>query len=720
MPGPFPQDGQSYYGDEDLLSMGRAAGYIPAEPEVEAGIPNTEMSTMQGGLTQPDYLPETLTTVTQPGATDQIPQLSSGFGVGYGQTSFSGNTFDRTEQKAKGLYGAYQEADQKAQASGANMAGVAGMAHDSAVDAEAQKAKAEAARIHAQGREALVMQRLQDDFAVEEAKINAESQATANQAKMDYLAALHDFRGAKVDPQQFWKGMNGGTQFGMLASAFVHDFLGAKGINTSAMSTFNRAVDQNIDAQIQAIKNKGEVAEGFKSLWWMQRNQSASDTEARTRVRGFLLEGAKQKIIANMAQYESALASAQGQAAIAKIDEELAKTLIEVYKHTDQNALALRNQALQKWEAQLRASIDQQNVNLRAQELAQKQLEAKGGKNPFANYLADTSVSGGGKLRWEIIAGTPAQQDEIRQKFGHQGAVDQEVLELQSMMAKVGSLPSDKIPAFLQSQEGAALLAKRDRLAYNLAYLKSGMNMRESEVEHFKRQFPIDTWLTRGDRDKIIADTANGEKRLIFGAYAPFLREVGENEAIEVEPGKSVKLRDIPMSPYFNRPGEMPSGVPGAGAYQNNLSIITPAEPDMADHLRRQAGEFLAPAVKDAELTGEDKTADVVEAKGKFIKQNPQYAEGATRLDQDPNAKSDIVRNSDKALVDLARLAAAGGTSGKQAYDMLKNRASSYLNQGNKDDEEGAFAAYLMTELESAYGEVSTGYSTEAPQPTVR
>lgn len=719
----------------DIVALARAAGYLPndggsgdpsAAPDAAGtgdinGLSDPAPPPMSGGLTPPTYVPDNM----GPASAPQTPPLSSmgaSVGAGMGYRGFNGGAYGRVSKTEGDLQKDLAAADAMA-ASGANQqAAVAGQWVPGARQAATDQAHAMAEKATQDGRNAVVMQRLQDDFAADEARINAESQAASNQAKADYVAALADFRAAKVDPAQLWHNMNGGERFGMLASAFVHDFLGAKGINTSAMSTFNKAIDRNIDAQIQAIKTKGEVAEGFKSLWYMQRNQSASDAEARARVRGFLLEGTKQQVIANMAQYESALATAQGQSAVAAIDKELSTTLIEVYRHADANAIQLRNQAIDKWKAKLQASIEQQNVSLRAQELAQRKKEAAPKEtNPWATYIPDTSASGGGKIRYQIIAGSTPKQDELREQIGAISNFDDQMGQFTALMRKIKSTaPGTTINAleFMRTPEGARLIQLRNSMARSLAYAKSGKQVNKEEFDHFVNQMPIESWITNGGRETIWAQTSEILRNEAFSKLAPFVREIGDNETITAPDGSVHKLREIAISPHFNAPGEVPTGVPGEAAAIENHAIISPPPKGMEERTREEANKYLRPADKGESISGDTDllTEGIVDAKTAFLKENPDFATkdpaapepsaleklGTVKRTGEPGPTKGVpISRSDKGLMMLAR-AAQGGDP--KAMAQLKMFAGEYINKGVRD-QESMFAAYLLNSISPGSGD---------------
>ncbi len=698
----MPWDPYGNIDDETLLSLAQQSGYIP-EPAQGMGLSNEGPQ-----LTPPEPLvsPET---VPAPAPLQPGQGRSMGMGASYGGYSEAQN--QKVSRGDAALNAQLNQAGAQAQAAGAPLLQSAELSRTTAQRAELEKTQANSEMITAGGVQAGLMGKLQDDFAAEEAQINAESTALSNQSKADYLSSLMDFRASKVDPAQLWSNMTGGERFGTLATAFVHDFLGARGIHTSAMDTFNKAIDRNIESQIQGIKVKGEVAEGFKSLWYMQRNQSASDAEARVRVRGFLLEGAKQAVVANMAQYESALASAQGQAAIAKIDEEFSKNLIEIYKHVDANTLALRNQAIDRWKAKLHASMEQQSLNLRAQEMEQRERLAKASQpqtNPMSKYIPDTSASGGGRIKYEFHAGSPAKQDEIRERLGALSAYDNQAAQLQDLMRNTSVITDKRITSFLQSPEGARLIAARDNLVMQQVIADSGKAFTKEEVAARTALYPIETWLTRGDRSKIIADTIESQRDITFGRMAPFVREIGKDE---LAPDGVTKLRDIEMSPHFNAPGEVPTGVPNEAAATANFLVQNPVPPDSTE-LRRHEGLALiqGPDTNEPYSSLDGKIPSYAEkAHKEFVKAYPQF-EDKGEESYDVTGKKihaqpkNTVHNYE---VGLSKLKSSAEDGDEVAYRQLIKEATPYLNGSyatgingqTEPDAQSVFATFLLYQL---------------------
>lgn len=666
--------------DEDLLALGRQAGYLPEEQNSGETIAPPEPPAMNQGLTPPFYN-------HQSPPADSGPVTTGGMAsVGTSYRGFSDPGYNRISKHDSELTASYKRADAEA-AQGANRdASILQQAAPGAIDAEKAKAQALSDQALEQGRGALVMQRLQDSFAVEEAKMNAQATAQSNQAKADYLAALNDFRAAKVDPAQLWRNMGTGDRIGMITTAFVHDFLGAKGIHTSAMDTFNKAIDRNIDAQIQAIKTKGEVAEGFKSLWYMQRNQSASDAEARTRVRGFLLEGAKQQVVANMAQYESALASAQGKQAIAKIDEELAKNLIAVYQHADTNALQLRNQALEQWRTKVNASLEQQSINLKREELERQKKKDEKDAMKVLEPIYDPEDH---TAHWVFNPNLNLKDDEkaaVRTRLAAINEVNRSLEKLKELV-RTGNKTFDLVNGTrLANTTGQQYEALANRIAHGMAKANNE-RATDQDVAQFRQGLPPATHLNQGDIEKIIASTQQDilNQSKVLSTYAMDLPEGSRG--------------------YYGTSAS-DEGFGASNVVAKNT--ISPPPKGKEELIREEADKYLRPADKNDSIAKDEDslTEGIVEAKQRFLGTNPQFetqgvSAGQQLQDQlDSKPTGDITR-ADKGLMMLARAAQGGDTI---ALNQLKQYAGAYINAGSHD-EESMWAAFLLNEIQPGAGD---------------
>src|SRR5574338_139399 len=677
-------------GDDELLALARQAGVLPQEeaPPVEEQTRQNfhtwvpEQLGYNQNYTDPTQVPES--SPTTPGVQNPSEvKNSQAVGVGMTHSGFSEGQFAKTGQTLHGLDADYAKINAQVGQRTQDYTRAAMMPVAGQINAAQSVARANVDKINAQGEQALVMQRLQDDFAAEETKAYAQAQAMSNQAKQDYLAALADFRASKVNPAQLWGKMTGGERFGTLVTAFVHDFLGAKGINTSAMATFNKAIDRNIDAQIQAIKTKGEVAEGFKSLWWMQRTQAASDAEARARIRGFLLEGTKQAIVSNMAQYESALASAQGQAAIAEIDKELSNTLIEIYKHADANAVALRNQALEKWKARLQASMEQQGLNLRAQELdlQRKKLDAET-KTPSIEPIYDPET---GRAQWYFQPWVQKEERiKTRETMEALHALNADFNDLRELQRQADSIADPLARSRLADTVHQKMDALATRMAHNFAKA-NGERATDQDVQDFLKGMRQMTWLNQGDADKLIAFT---QETMIRPALSK-LKTVAFDMPKELQD----KYGTTASTPAF------------AGSLADAHNTSSPPPKTSQEIQRESALKGLAPEVKNQAVPDEELTPELQKAHEEAKRQYPMFfgkketpftgTVGPEMIRQlSESVSGSEVKEFERTMVHLRDLAASGDV---QARGQLEAMAKPYLNPTGSgtsvsEDPESVFA----------------------------
>lgn len=465
--------------DEDLLA---AAGVAPAqEPSEDRGAAS---GSAEGPITQPSQLNDgLLPPIPAPTKTKQ--------GVSVSRSGFSPS---KNAQVRRGPGAALDRRIGAIEDQGAERLAVQQApfvaANDEAVAAAHATTAAEVEQLTALGHQKALLARLQTDFDTRTNELMVLADAETKQAKADYVAALTDYRAQRVNPAQLWDNMTGGEHVGMLAAAFVQDFLGARGIQTSAMATFNKAIDRNIDSQIQNIKMKGDVAQGFKTLWDMQVAESKSMQEARTRMRGFMLEGARTAVEAHMAQFDAALVTAKGQAAIAKLDEELAKNIFDVTKHVDAATSQRVSQEIQRYGDELRASMDAARIAVDRERLAIEKKKQQGEFDPYSGLIFDVSESGQGAPVAEFNADIKSEE---RQKFREKQAAAAKLVQLNREYMSLVNKHGNQGPTGGTRWQDTDT-AKLRNVAYEILNtrikLQTGAAMNESEAERIKTSTP--------------------------------------------------------------------------------------------------------------------------------------------------------------------------------------------------------------------------------------
>lgn len=328
--------------------------------------------------------------------------------------------------------------------------------------------------------------------AIDQAR--AESQATM----ADYKAAQADFAAQRVNGAQLWDNAGAGGQFAMMAAAFAHDFLGVKGMQTSGLDTVKSAIKQNIDIQLDNIRHKRDVAQGFKELWDMQRAQSATDAEARARMYGFHLEALKSQIDADMGKYDSKLALTKGAAAIAKLDQEQAKNDMLVQQHIDTSKHQKAQEQIEVYKSDLAASTAKYTANAHI-EAAKIAAAAKDKANPLEGLLADRNGIAYRRFLPDVEKATRDKVREQTQKVGDTAANIDHLIQLQDQISK--SPPDIGIDAIKKMQSEAQRTAElvRNTTKMGIIYDNSGKQINEQEVKLYNEIVGQKDWWVNGD-----------------------------------------------------------------------------------------------------------------------------------------------------------------------------------------------------------------------------
>jgi hypothetical protein len=367
------------------------------------------------------------------------------------------------------------------------------------------------AQLQAKARAEAQQAKMYADFAVEEDRANQLAMAKVQQARAEYTSQVQAYQAMQVNPGQLWGNSDGMGRFQMLASVFAHDFLGAKGIKTSAMDTINRAIDQNINAQVANINKQGQVAEHFKELYGMVVRESATQSEARQRMRGFYLAQMEKEITAELLKYDSPLARAKAVEARMMVQEQLAKDLGNLDQIVDGRVQQAKNRAVDVRRMEIQAAQESQRIALGRDQLAleRDKHEASKGPKPFdvtkVYYNPETGLPEG-----EIVAGSDSVVDEVRTSAAAAADFAAKAGELKDLMnAKhhgVYAGPwADKYRGLTQDQLSHRIEALQMDLVHTWAKAKDpGGRLAKDDVENAMKVILIEN-LTGSNTDEVIS-----------------------------------------------------------------------------------------------------------------------------------------------------------------------------------------------------------------------
>jgi hypothetical protein len=480
-------------------------------------------------------------------------------------------TLDKLQAKSKapgGIRGELAKDQQQAQDEYQPVLAEGHAATEQAVTAANTGAAIESdrARILADGKAKLA--NAQQDFATKEQAATEQAQAEAVSSKASYKAALNSWAAMRVNPQDLWDNSGTAGQFSMIATAFMHDFLGAKGIQTSGMDSIRQAIQNNINAQIQNINHQGDVAKGFKELWEMQRAQSATDAEARQRVFGFYLKGLSDQVEAQASQYDSPLAKAKGMAAVAKLNQEQADNDLKVFQHIDTASAQRQSTAVQLYGHELAASSARYSADMAYQAKMAEINRKAAGADPTQGLLFDRRGEAYRRFLPDVEKTTKDKLREQSQSVGHTVNNIEQIMDLQSQIDKVPPGNVDIINR-LQNEKARAAEQLRNITKMSIIYDNSGKQINEQEIKLYDQIVGKKDWFLNGDNVRTLGILAKNM--------------LDKNDAVlngistEIQPGDAAygaKSGDRKFDPAGSALADIQSA-PGAGRHENTSTEKT-------------------------------------------------------------------------------------------------------------------------------------------------
>lgn len=437
--------------------------------------------------------------------TAESTKTGEGQSVAVSKSGYSPAAFEATSTGVKALDKANAAARRKAEAQGAISAApyVEASAIEEGATTRATEAKVGKSEATRKGEETL--SKLQDTFA----KLEQESAAVAKQASDDafgrYKQSVME-NAVTVDPNHLFDGLSGVGKGGAILTAFVHDFLGAKGIKTSGLASIKEAIDRDIQIQIENIKNGREVSEQFRQIWAMQVAESATEAEARERVRGFQLASVEKAIAAEVSKYDSELARAQGEAAIAAIRREMANTFLSIQQMTEESYQAEVRNNLAVWQTRVQAAHQSASLKLQRDQLEEQKLARKMAANSaMAEKLNDRVVTDPATGQIKFKGRTKEEAAKLREGAAAYQSLQQNMRQLREMNAEAVTYGGWG-NAMVNSQFSKRAMALQTELAYNWAVAKNGGRLSDQDFNVAKGFIPLNTTTYRGTGEDVIND----------------------------------------------------------------------------------------------------------------------------------------------------------------------------------------------------------------------
>ena len=326
--------------------------------------------------------------------------------------------------------------------------------------------------------------------AIEDQKDYALAQVKTQAYMADYEKSINELATMSVNPGRAYSQLSGNAQAGVKVTAFITDFLGAKGIKSSGMDYINRGIDLDIQAQRDEIALKKDVASGKQNLWQMQRQQSESDYEATVRTRGALLSAFKTEIQGKLASFDSPIARAKAAEATAEVDQELVKTRTTLAQIAD-------NSYIQKAQTAAKVRGDSLQAGSAAAELTFRKSQAQEARDSAAAAAHNldpkvTITDTEGNLLG--LAHDETEARITRDRVEKIGAMQDKLKQYADLVAEVKSHYKGPGQRFFTTNDKAKLAVALRDLGYAYSIANNGARPTDKDYENSVKQFAEGGW----------------------------------------------------------------------------------------------------------------------------------------------------------------------------------------------------------------------------------
>lgn len=649
---PFPFDAAYDPLNPDVLGQ----IYAPA-PQVPVPTPQEDV----GPVTTPETLISPQTTPAAPN------QVSSGQSVSAGKTGTNFGTLNQLDQRGK--RGVDRElAQSKAGIQAQQAATSQGYVDASQLEKQSivDKTNTTTLRKDYESEANFALQRMEDDYMAKEQEVRAAEQVTHQQYMTEYNRQRQEIMATQINPAKLFADMTGGEQSGVLLTAFIHDFLGTRGIKTSAMDTYSKAVERSVDAQIANLNNKKAGLDSFRQMWDMQRAQSKSDEEARTRIHGIALESFKAGVQAKLAEFDSEYARAELPALIAGVDKALLGNLTQLDTIARDNIRKEADIILTKERDKLHAANEAARIAIARRQLKLEEDRAKRGPS-ILDINKQIVRAEGGKVLGQARSENEAA--DLQTRINGLEKLNRNLPRMQELQRKLGGTYQGPGATLLTDKDKRELESLYNETISDIVFAKSGKAATDTEREALKKQIPLDTFtsgiLGGGDVGEYVASQFNlrqitDEVSGLQNQLIPTSPEVAQALAggLNFNPYEAEKEQQKIIAEGRDKPGE--SSVDKAvGKVYSDVSneLVAPANKTTKEEAREFFKDYVGSrdyTTKSAEYGLEDNVGEQVTAR------TPTWFQGLSDL-------SFIARN--KSLYSDAERQEAIDKLGEIAHD---------------------------------------------------
>ena len=714
-------NGNLYPWEEEILAQKQdtAQGPVPdvalQDPDInppQSGYASMDelVNSVAGPVNTPAPAPIVNTPVT--GSTGGGQSSSSS----YSGTDFSnGGLFDQTQTKGMTGYKKYMAEGHNRAAAYANSLNAGRSENIQAQkDAATEIANVEMQRADQNAQNTFDLAAEEKKMAVDNAATYANIQTRVAGKMAEYETSVNELAAMGVNPGKAYSNLTSAQQGGVLVTAFVTDFLGAKGIKTSGMEYINQAIERNIQAQRDEINLKKDVVQGKMNIYRMFKEQGDSDMLAAEKTRGALFNAFKTEAVGKLLTFDSPLARGKAMQVDALLTEKgleqkagVAKAYMDQYNQEANQAAQLRGQDLSA--AASRASVAES-----ARQFNATRADAKNAAVPFDGKWVMTDGDG-------APIGTISEKDNyehVADRIHNYEILGKELKELSDDVSVTKKTYKGPLAHMAKDALHAKVEARLQRLAFAYARSMNGPGvLTEKDVENARKVIN-----TPGFTDGLLSGKDPTKSAI------EVLGQAGLGTYQDYDTFAKTRIR--PMTPEqiaaFGRGGASPGSMQSAQALRDDATIKdrgdfgnptkdasdiaggkvvaegkkTSQEIDVSDVSGERQYEALYEAIKDGAVSGE--RIDVPGTDASFpatVKNYKKYGKVPAWLPEMDNLylqaldSSGTQESRNKAAAILTELAGVGED----------NSAGQILRSGGFDmsdqDQKRAVALYYLVKM---------------------
>jgi hypothetical protein len=429
-------------------------------------------------------------------STGNKQSVSGSVGSSHSGVDFSsGGAFDMAESPTKGLKGFNRDV-----AEGHNKAIAFGRQLYDGVDAnvdEQRQANTAIGDIEAQKADANAQ--LTGEFAArqrQDAVDNAADYANIQHkvsAKMaDYEASINDLASSTINPGRAYSSLTSPQKGGVLVTAFVTDFLGAKGIKTHGMDYINQAIDRDIQAQRDQIDLKKDVAAGKMNIYQMFKQQGDSDYLAAEKTRGAMTTAFQTEVIGKLAAFDSPMAKAKVEQANALINQKKLEIKANIAKEVQEQEVKYTEIAVKKRADSLQAASSAASVAESRRQFNELHKPQPGGNLDAIKKKLIRDVDG--KVVGTVDAGAESRVGDIQDRVANAQMLQRQLQSLSDKITPIYKGPGSKL---FKDASAAKYESEYHNMLYKIAKANDpGGRLSDNDIKQAVDAVPLDTLTT--------------------------------------------------------------------------------------------------------------------------------------------------------------------------------------------------------------------------------